>query len=139
LTQIANSESKERGYARALLDLLSGIRNYPEDLEDAGYRSLQEIRQDRIINNPTEHLAFISPNPVTEDFMMVSVKNVNVTRGSITLTNMLGYTALSQTFTATPFNSVDVNCGGLEAGMYIIRVMDGERTLYEGKVSLLKY
>jgi hypothetical protein len=141
LTQIANSDSKERGYARALLDLLSGKREYEDpiiDDEGAMFRSMGEYTEEKIKENQSEDLVFIAPNPVTDDVMEINVKNLNIRNGNITFTNLLGYNVFSQSFSSAPYDRVAIDCSNFSPGLYAIRIMDGTRTLYEGKVSILK-
>jgi hypothetical protein len=136
LTNIANEASINSGYARALLDLLLGYREYNED--KSAYRSQSDYNKAKIKVNTRKESVFIAPNPVQDDMMYVYTKDTKISKGKIQLSNLLGRVAFEQTFTATSFDRIVVEIPHLEPSLYAIRITDGDFVLYEGKVSILK-
>ena len=140
LTEVANSTSTERGYARALLDLLKGYRNYPNDnvRPNSQYRSMKEYTTDKLKTNQRKDLVFISPNPITEDYFQVNTKDVRIQNGIIRFRDIMGNIAMEQKFTANPFERVVIDCSELREGLYAVQIFDGELIIFEGKISMLR-
>ena len=140
LTEAAYSQSKERGYARALLDLLKGYRDYPTDNYGNGsqYRSMKEYTTATLKANKREDLVFINPNPILEDNFQVNTKDINITNGLIQFRDIMGNIALEQKFTALPFEKRFIDCASLRAGLYAVQIYDGNLIVFEGKISVLR-
>ena len=140
LTEAANSQSKERGYARALLDLLKGYRDYPNDNYGSGsqYRSMKEYTTATLKANERKDLVFINPNPILEDNFQVNTKDINITNGLIQFRDIMGNIALEQKFTALPFEKRFIDCASLRAGLYAVQIFDGNLVVFEGKISVLR-
>ena len=139
LTNIANSSSGNSGYARALLDLLIGYREYNNDDDDnAGYRSLSDYTKDKIKVNNRKETVFVSPNPVEDDVIFIYTKDTKVIKGRVQLINLLGRVAFDKSFSANPFERTPMDIPYLEPGLYAVRVTDGDLVLYESKISILK-
>ncbi len=136
LTNIANENSINSGYARAILDLLLGYREYNED--KSAYRNQSDYNKAKIKANTRKETIFVAPNPIQDDVMYVYTKDSKISNGKIQLTNLLGRIAFEQVFTATSFDKITVEVPHLEPGLYAIRITDGDLVLHEAKISILK-
>ncbi len=138
LSEVALSDSKESGYARAILDLLGGIREYPEDSEEGSYRSLKEYTTATLKSNSRKENVFVSPNPVTGDFFEINIKDIKITDGYIQLTDMLGNVQLRQKFSSSKFERHSIDCSNILGGIYSVTITEGNIRLYEDKISILR-
>ena len=138
LETVANSKSKERFYARAVLNLLSE-RRYYEDDDEAEYRSMQVYTADRLKNDTRKGQVFITPNPLIEaEAFFINIKDTKITNGTILMRNMLGNLVFTKKITADKFTRLTIDCPYLEPGLYIINVLEGEIPLLEDKIFIAR-
>ncbi|MGC4021004.1 MAG: S8 family serine peptidase [Cyclobacteriaceae bacterium] len=72
----------------------------------------------------------IYPNPITNNTLHIVIDNEDLRRAQISLSNALGQSILVQDISSsTSHSELEVPVSGLSAGIYIIRVSVGEKTI----------